>query len=166
MIMSVFCTKLIEDSTMYCKKHWIKKRKTFPFSLGYKTLWKCAAEHIPSFSRDGSSSPLLPSSAKARQPPCQALSVSWKLLMTEKSIKSSDIKWSASATGKNVMNVMMWSWSQCAWGRNSPEAVQQWSNYLVCQLLGKPPRHPPDAGRSNQIDFCRAWTPSKDLLST
>lgn len=36
-------------------------------------------EYIPSGNLEGRSKPLLPSSASARQPPCQALSVSWKL---------------------------------------------------------------------------------------
>lgn len=36
--------------------------------------------HIPSVNLEGNSRPLLPSSASARQPPCQALSVSWKLV--------------------------------------------------------------------------------------
>lgn len=35
--------------------------------------------YSPSVSREGSSKPLLPSSASARHPPCQASSVSWKL---------------------------------------------------------------------------------------
>lgn len=37
------------------------------------------SRYSPSGSRGGSSRPLLPSSASARHPPCQALSVSWKL---------------------------------------------------------------------------------------
>lgn len=35
--------------------------------------------HLPSVNLEGSSRPLRPSSASARQPPCQVLSVSWKL---------------------------------------------------------------------------------------
>lgn len=38
----------------------------------------------PSDRREGSSNPLRPSSARARQPPCHAFSVSWKLKMRKK----------------------------------------------------------------------------------
>lgn len=38
----------------------------------------------PSERREGSNNPLRPSSARARQPPCHAFSVSWKLEYTEK----------------------------------------------------------------------------------
>lgn len=35
--------------------------------------------NLPSESREGSNKPLLPNSARAKHPPCQELSVSWKL---------------------------------------------------------------------------------------
>lgn len=44
--------------------------------------------HIPSVNLEGSKSPLLPSSASAKQPPCQALSVSWKLKLKDKNIRN------------------------------------------------------------------------------
>lgn len=38
---------------------------------------------------------------------------------------------------------------------NLPKAIQHWSNHLICQLLGKPPSHPPNAvGLNKTDDYC------------
>lgn len=40
----------------------------------------------PSEIREGSNNPLLPNSARARHPPCHALSVSWKLVSEQRQV--------------------------------------------------------------------------------
>lgn len=128
----------------------------------YHTLSIEILNHLPSVSLEGSSSPLLPSSASARQPPCQALSVSWKLQDQNTCKAYQNSEHCPSMMLGRVSNRE----SRNAPSMNVPEAVQHWSNHLICQLLGKPSSHPPNAEGLNNIDYCNTTTLSHDLLLT